>query len=162
MKNQCASSSVQGAEKPETGNRKHKTSASGFTLIELMIVIAIIAILAAVAFPNFMAARDRARKTSCIGAMDALRKSMKMYITDGAVVDTYPSELDAKTYTASSFVMDAPLASLAKYTQVTGAIKSCTTVTFVDVSVPGYTLSAVAKDRAGTRLTATEENTEYP
>lgn len=148
--------------KLETRNPERGIYLRGFTLIELMIVIAIIAVLAAVAIPNFMAARDRARKTSCIGAMDALRKAMKMYITDGATVDTYPSELDAKTYAAASFAMDAPLASLAKYTQVTGALRSCMIVTFVDVSVPGYTISAVAKDRIQSILTATEDNTEYP
>ncbi len=142
--------------------RKTRNPNAGFTLIELMIVIAIIAILAAVAFPNFMAARDRARKTSCIGAMDALRKSMKMYLTDGATIDTYPSELDSKTYTGASFVIDVPLSNLIKYTQITGMVRSCKTVTFVGVSVLGFTLSAVANDRAGTRLTATEENTEYP
>ena len=40
--------------------QKLRTNKEGFTLIELMIVIAIIGILAAIAIPNFIAYRDKA------------------------------------------------------------------------------------------------------
>lgn len=45
--------------------RKMQGNTKGFTLIELMIVIAIIGILAAIAIPNFIAYRD---KSFCKGA----------------------------------------------------------------------------------------------
>lgn len=54
----------------------------GFTLIELLVVIAIIAILAAILFPVFAAARENARKASCISNMKQLATAMRMYSDD--------------------------------------------------------------------------------
>ena len=42
-----------------------KLNEKGFTLVEIMIVVAIIAILSAIAIPNFMTARSKSRANAC-------------------------------------------------------------------------------------------------
>ncbi|MCS7164924.1 MAG: type II secretion system protein [Candidatus Calescibacterium sp.] len=54
----------------------------GFTLIELMIVIAIIAVLAAVLVPNFMRAREASRLTACKSNLKNLSTSIETYSND--------------------------------------------------------------------------------
>jgi prepilin-type processing-associated H-X9-DG protein/prepilin-type N-terminal cleavage/methylation domain-containing protein len=54
----------------------------GFTLIEILGVIAIIAILAAVLFPVFAQARDKARATACLSNMKQLGTALLLYQQD--------------------------------------------------------------------------------
>ena len=53
-----------------------------FTLIEMLVVIAIIGILAAMVIPVTGMARDRARMTDCTNNKGQLMKSMQVYATD--------------------------------------------------------------------------------
>jgi prepilin-type N-terminal cleavage/methylation domain-containing protein len=59
-----------------------KRSQKGFTLIELMIVIAIIAILAAILIPNFLHARAEAQTSGCEGNEKQIATAMEEYAVD--------------------------------------------------------------------------------
>jgi prepilin-type N-terminal cleavage/methylation domain-containing protein/prepilin-type processing-associated H-X9-DG protein len=63
--------------------------AKGFTLIEMLVVIAIIAILAAILFPVFNAARNRAKSASCVANLKQIGQAMLMYQGDNN--DAFPS-----------------------------------------------------------------------
>jgi len=55
-------------------NRTKRSVAQGFTLIELMIVVAIVGILSAVALPQYLRARDRAEAGAAVGEAIGLAK----------------------------------------------------------------------------------------
>jgi type IV pilus assembly protein PilA len=54
----------------------------GFTLIELMIVVAIIGILAAIAIPNFMSYQCKAKQSEAKGALGNIRTMQEAYFAE--------------------------------------------------------------------------------
>ena len=68
--------------RPKKLMRRPSESVSGFTLIELLIVVAILGILASIAIPNYMKAREKARFTQCVQALTGVKVAMEMFITD--------------------------------------------------------------------------------
>lgn len=54
----------------------------GFTLIEMLVVIAIIGVLAAILIPVFMSAREKGREASCLSNMRQIGMAMSMYTQD--------------------------------------------------------------------------------
>jgi len=53
----------------------------GFTLVEIMIVVAIIALLASIAIPSFMTSRTNARATACINNLRLIDSAKQQYAT---------------------------------------------------------------------------------
>ena len=60
---------------------------NAFTLIELLIVVAIIGILAAIAVPNFLNAQMKAKVSKAVSNMRAINSALEMYMLDKG---TYP------------------------------------------------------------------------
>jgi prepilin-type N-terminal cleavage/methylation domain-containing protein len=65
--------------------RQRKGQAKGFTLIELMIVVAIIGVLAAVGIPKFIGVRDNAEASAKVGEIVGLAKECATYVASGGI-----------------------------------------------------------------------------
>lgn len=58
----------------------NKSRKGGFTLVELMVVVAVIAILAAIAMPQFLSAADRARSAKETADIQIIKNATQLYM----------------------------------------------------------------------------------
>ncbi len=61
---------------------------AGFTLVEIMIVVAIIGLLAAIAVPNFVKARNTAQSNACINNMRQIDSAVQQWALEKGKKDT--------------------------------------------------------------------------
>lgn len=80
-------------------------SKKGFTLVEIMIVVAIIALLAAIAIPGLLRARHNANETSAIGAVRTLSTALESFRASGVNATGTAMSLTGPTYSANLRVL---------------------------------------------------------
>jgi type II secretion system protein G len=80
----------------------------GFTLIEMMIVVAIIAILVTILVPNFMRARAQAQTAACEGNLKEIATALELYETDH---DAYPQSgtIDSNNSDLQPYLQQTPI-----------------------------------------------------
>jgi type IV pilus assembly protein PilE len=100
----------------------HK-KATGFTLVELMVAVAVIGILAMVAYPSFQSAMAKSRRASAQTALMDIAQMQQQYLLDNR---SYTASLSTLNYTVPANVSTY-------YT---------TTVTVGTATVPSFTATA--------------------
>lgn len=105
-----------------------RTAERGFTLVELMVVVAIIALLAAIIIPNYVHARAQAAVSESESNLKQIATALEMYFDDnqsypdGAKVDVDPTLFGGST---NSYMTSTPTNALGRkdyiYTNVAAA-----------------------------------------
>ncbi len=110
-----------------------KRMLKGFTLVEIMIVVAIIAILAAVAIPNFIKYRKSSQATACIANLKQIQAAKEQCAMAGKALS------DENLFGASGYIKVKPTCpsdSSASYT--VGAADADPTCTYSGANEAGY------------------------
>ena len=118
----------------------------GFTLIELMIVVAIIGILAAVAIPAYGDYTTKAKLAKVVTSIDPIKLAIVSFVNDNGDIANLPAGASGGTWTSLGFGAAVTLPSEASAIAVTaatgeitvtlnkvGSIVSGTTVKFLPV-----------------------------
>ena len=88
--------------------KKRTSRHGGFTLVEIMIVVAIIGLLAAIAIPNFVKARTTAYKNACINNLRQIDSAVQEWALEGKKAeDAQVQYTDIKDYLKNQVVCPA-------------------------------------------------------
>ena len=80
---------------------------SGFTLVEVMIVVAIVGMLAAIAIPNFVKARTVAQRNACIANLKQIDGAKNTWAMEQKKTST-DTPVATDLYGASNYIRDEP------------------------------------------------------
>jgi type IV pilus assembly protein PilA len=125
----------------------------GFTLIELMIVVAIVGILAAIALPAYQDYVIRSKMSEVEAAMAACKTSVSEYVSTHSA--SYPADTAASgcSTTATKYLASIAVSNAGVITgtsQATGATPECTlTLTPTKDTTDSYTITTWAGNFAG-------------
>jgi len=92
---------------------KQQTLKQGFTLVEIMIVVAIIGLLASLAIPNFVQSRKKAQQTACINNLRLIDSAKQQWALENKKVDTdTPVGADLQPYIGRGATGQLPTCSI--------------------------------------------------
>lgn len=124
----------------------------GFTLVEIMIVVAIIALLAAIAIPNLLRARHNANEAAAQAALKTISTACESYRA-AQTTPAYPADLEDMTTSSNPAYLDTTFDDVANvnvdrqgyrfvYTQISSNQFVCSAIP-ITVNVTGTRTFAI-------------------
>jgi len=86
---------------------KLRARQTGFTLVEIMIVVAIIGLLAAIAIPNFIKARQASQKAACVANLKTMDGAKATWALEARKTNT-DVPTDADLFGTASYIREKP------------------------------------------------------
>ncbi|HNT38813.1 MAG TPA: type IV pilin protein [Rubrivivax sp.] len=151
-------------------SRPVPTSQRGFTLVELMIALVVVAILASIAYPSFMGAIRKSRRAEAISALNQVQQAQERfranqtaYTTNLSAAPTAtPPGLGLSSTTASGYYTIAiASASNDEYELTATAVAGTSQAMDGDCAMLGARMKSGSIEYAGGPLAGTFTNASY-
>ena len=106
-----------------------RSNRKGFTLVEIMIVVAIIGLLAAIAIPNFVTARTTAQQSACHANLRTIQGALELArFTEAATIVSLGSTTAVEAVVEPTYIRNMPSCPTGgAYTTDANGVLSCAT-----------------------------------
>ena len=124
-----------------------KQMKKGFTLVEIMIVVAIIGLLAAIAIPSFMRARLTSQQNACINNMRQIEAGKDQYALEKGLTNN--ASIDADNAIAMSNLVSGTGAAggyIKAYPNCPGSTNLGTQTKTAAISAQDYTVNVIGSN----------------